>query len=83
MWQDLLSSEKPVIFSSVRSPEQACVLKSEGADTLLRALDSLWHHDRFRSRGITAGCDDITAADGKLRTLTPCERETAGLVSEG
>ena len=47
------------------------------------ALDSLWHHDWFRSRGITAVCDDISAADGKLRTLTPCERETARLISEG
>ena len=28
-------------------------------------------------------CDDISAADGKLRTLTPCERETDRLIAEG
>lgn len=44
------------------------------------ALESVRHHNRFRSHGITAVCDDIARTTGKLATPTNCERQTARLI---
>ncbi|MEP6809671.1 MAG: response regulator transcription factor [Chthoniobacterales bacterium] len=70
------------LAEAFHSRARGCVLKSEGPQTLLRALESIRHHDRFRSHGITAVCDDIAATSGKLRTLTDRERETARLIAD-
>jgi DNA-binding NarL/FixJ family response regulator len=77
------TQSRHILAEAFHSPARGCVLKSEGPTTLLRALESIRHHDRFRSRGITEVCDDIAATSGQLRTLTPREKETARLIAEG
>ena len=74
---------RQTLAEAFQSRACGCLLKSEGPDVLLRGLESVLHRDRFRSRGIIEVYDDIVAASGKLRPLTPCERETARLIAEG
>lgn len=77
------TQSRHTLAEAFHSRARGCVLKGEGPDTLLRALESIRHHDRFRSHGITAVCDDIAATSGKLRRLTDRERETACLIAKG
>lgn len=77
------TQSRHALAEAFHSQARGCVLKSEGPTTLLRALESIRHHDRFRSHGITAVCDEICAASGKLGTLTQREREIACLIAEG
>jgi hypothetical protein len=49
---------------------RGCLLKSEAAEELIRALESLRYHHTFRSRGITELYEKITATIGEIEELT-------------
>ena len=72
-----------ILAGAFHSKARGCLLKSEGPEALLPALESVRHHHRFRSRGFTEVCDDISAASRNLGTLTGRERETACLIAQG
>jgi DNA-binding NarL/FixJ family response regulator len=65
------------LLQMYRSGVGGCLLKSEGAEELLAALESLRQHQRFRSRQITELNQTIAQAARDLDTLTA--RETATL----
>lgn len=69
------------LAEAFHSRARGCLLKSEGPEALLPALESVRHHHRFRSHGITAVCDDIARTNGKLATLTDREKQTACLIA--
>ncbi len=76
------TQSRHALAEAFHSPARGCLLKSEGPSALFPALESVRHHHRFRSHGITAVCDDIARTNGKLATLTERERETACLIAE-
>jgi DNA-binding NarL/FixJ family response regulator len=69
------------LLQMYRSGVGGCLLKSEGADELLAALESLRQHQRFRSRQITELCQTI--AQAAVDTLTARETETLRLIVDG
>lgn len=70
------------LAKAFQSKARGCLLKSEGPDALIHALESILHRHRFRSHGITAVCDDILETSGKLDKLTEREKETTRLIAE-
>ncbi|MDQ6654892.1 MAG: response regulator transcription factor [Verrucomicrobiota bacterium] len=76
------TQSRHALAAAFHSQARGCLLKSEGPEALLPALESVRHRHRFRSHGITAVCDDIARTSGKLATLTDRERETACLLAE-
>ena len=66
-----------------QSQARGCLLKSEGPEALVPALESIRHHHRFRSHGITAICEHIALTSGKLATLTDREGEIACHIADG
>ena len=76
------TQSRHALAEAFHSQARGCLLKSEGREALLPALESVRHHHRFRSHGITAVCDDIARTNGKLATLTARERETARLIAD-
>jgi DNA-binding NarL/FixJ family response regulator len=70
------------LLQMYRSGVGGCLLKSEGAEELLAALESLRQHQRFRSRQITEVCQAIGQAAGDLETLTACETATLRLIAD-
>ena len=77
------TQSRHALAAAFHSQARGCVLKSEGPEALLPALESVRHHHRFRSHGITAVCDDIARHSGPLATLTDREKDTARLIARG
>ena len=71
------------VADAFHSPARGCVLKSEGPEALLLALESVRHHHRFRSQGIIAVWDNIARHSGPFATLTDREKDTARLIARG
>jgi DNA-binding NarL/FixJ family response regulator len=72
-----------VIAEIFRSSVRGCLLKSEAAEELLPALESLRRHHTFRSRGITELYDKITAVTGEIEAPSARELEVLRPLTEG
>ena len=62
---------------------RGCLLKSEAAEELMPALESLRRHHTFRSRQITALYEKIMESASELEELSAREIETMRLIAEG
>lgn len=72
-----------VIVEIYRSSVRGCLLKSEAAEELLPALESLRRHHTFRSRQITELYEKITEATGEIEKLSARELEILRPLTEG
>ena len=70
------------LLQMYRSGVGGCLLKSEGAEELLAALESLRQHQRFRSRQITELCQTIAQTASDIDTLTRRETATMRLICD-
>jgi DNA-binding NarL/FixJ family response regulator len=88
-----LPTTEILIFTNAQSPRillqlfhssvRGCLLKTEPAEELLPALESVRRHHTFRSRAITDLREKIAEAASDLLPLTPRESEALRLISQG